>query len=120
MLRFMLFLAFALLASIIGPRASAAPQVSVAPTFPSKGYYSPQFKDCDGETEDALTLTVSDHGKQLASEGFCSSYGRASAKLVTDKSGTTFILLEYSKGRGNGQAVSNYLDIDQLQQRELL
>jgi hypothetical protein len=111
--RFIWFLAFTLLASATGPLASAAPEVSIVSTFPSEGYYSPQFKECEGETEDALTLTVSDHGKRIASKNFCSSYGKATARVVTEKFGEGVIVLNFSEGRGSN-AWTDYLELDQL------
>jgi len=103
---------------IINPPAKAAPRADIQSGWPSA--FRLNSKACDGFPEDALTLTVSDHGKQVANNVFCSSYGRAAASVVTDKSGKIFVLLSYSEGRGNGQAVTNYLDIDRLQRQDLL
>jgi hypothetical protein len=119
MWRFILSVLFAFLVCIFSPRASAAPQVTISPRFLSEGYYSPQFKDCDGETEDALTLTVSDHGKPVVSKNFCSSYGRASARVIVNKFGETIIVLKFSEGRGSN-AWTDFLELDQLQQPRLL
>jgi hypothetical protein len=98
--------------------AKAAPQATIQSGWPSA--FRLNSEACSGFPDDALTLTVSDHGKQVANDVFCSSYGRAAASVVTDKSGKTFVLLAYSEGRGNGQAVTNYLDIDRLQRPDLL
>lgn len=87
----------------------AAPLVTIQTGWPS--YYGPDRETCGGFSEDALTVTVSDHGKKLAEDPFCSSYGRATASVIRDKAGEVFVLLEYSEGRGNGQAVTNYLKI---------
>lgn len=106
-------LVIAFLASFTGLRARAAPQVSIAPTLPFS-MYSTRINNCGGFAEDELTLSISDHGKQVASNVFCSSYGReAAARVVTDKSGQTFILLEYSEGRGPN-ATTHYLELDRL------
>lgn len=114
MLRFVWLLAFALLISVTGSRASAAPQVSIAPTLPFS-MYSTHIDNCGGFAEDELTLTVSEHGKLVARNVFCSSYGReASARVVIDKSGQSFILLEYSEGRGPN-ATTHYLELERLQ-----
>ena len=47
---------------------------------------------CEFE-RDSMTLLVSDQGKEVAHDYFCSSYGRASARLVTDARGDGFVLL---------------------------
>lgn len=110
--------AFVLLVSVVGSRASAAPQVSIKATLPYSGY-SASFNFCSsGFAEDELTLTISDHGKLIANHDFCSSYGLGKhlpvARVVTDKSGEMFVLLEYAEGHGSSQAIVDYLELDRL------
>jgi hypothetical protein len=65
---------------------------------------------CGGHADDALTLTVSEYGKEVGESWFCSSYGRAKTRFVTDERGVSYVLLEYSVGRGTN-AVIDYLGI---------
>ncbi len=98
--------------------AEAAPQATIQSGWPS--YIRLNSEACDHFSGDALTLTVVDHGKPVAKYPFCSTGGRASGHVVTDKSGKTFVLVEYSEGHGAGQAVVNYLEIDRSQHSEFL
>jgi hypothetical protein len=98
--------------------AEAAPQATIQSGWPS--YMRLNSDACNYFPGDALTLTVVDHGKPIANSPFCSTDGRASAHVVTDKSGKIFVLEEYSEGHGAGQAVVNYLEIDRLQHSEFL
>ena len=98
--------------------AKAAPQATIQSGWPS--YMRLNSEACDNFSGDALTLTVVAHGKPVAKNPFCSTNGRASGHVVTDKSGKTFVLVEYSKGHGAGQAVVTYLEIDRLQKSEFL
>jgi hypothetical protein len=112
MLRFLWFVVLVMLASVAGPGARAEPQVSIAPVLPVSAYSTP-VQACDGFAEDELRLIVSVQGAQVVKRDFCSSYGHASARAVTDKAGQIFILLEYGEGRGTN-AVTNYLELLRL------
>lgn len=63
--------------------------------------------------EDAMILVVTDDGKELVHEDFCSSYGKAAAKVASDKRGRTYVLLDYSEGRGTN-ATTEYLSVYRL------
>jgi hypothetical protein len=63
-----------------------------------------QFED------DSKTLVVNDAGREVARLDFCSSYGHASADVVTDARGRSFVLLRYGEGRGTN-AVQEYLAV---------
>lgn len=60
--------------------------------------------------EDSLKVVVEDRGKILASKSFCSSYGKATAKIEKDAKGDYFLLLLYGVGRGTN-ARSEYLSV---------
>jgi hypothetical protein len=68
---------------------------------------------------DALTLTVTNQGKPVTTEHFCSSYGRAFAKVAEDRGGQAYVLLEYGEGHGTN-AVTTYLTVYRLQRGYLL
>ena len=97
--------------------AKAEPQASIQSGWP--GVFKAESKSSDGFAEDALSLTVSDHGKQIASSIFCSSYGKAAARVIIDKSGGRFVLLSDSEGRGTN-AWTDYLELDRIQKPDLL
>lgn len=112
MLRLEYVLAVLLFMSVMASSARAVPLVSIEPALPESGW-SPAAACSSGFAEDDLTLRVSEKGKQVASTNFCSSYGKAKAHVITDKTGQTFILLEYSEGRGPN-ATTGYLALERL------
>lgn len=50
--------------------------------------------------EDHLELVIRNNGKVVNTEYFYSSYGEATAQIVCDATGNTFILLRHGTGRG--------------------
>ena len=81
--------------------AHAAPEANVVPT--NDAFYGP----C-GSSEDDLTLVVSENGRQVTKGDYCSSYGKSSAQIVSDRLGRTYIAVEYGEGRGT-RAVTTFL-----------
>ena len=65
---------------------------------------------CGGFADDDMTLIVSEGSKTLEEHPFCSSYGKATANVVTDAHGVSYILLDFGVGRGTN-AVTEYLDV---------
>ncbi|MBU6449211.1 MAG: hypothetical protein KGQ26_06240 [Rhodospirillales bacterium] len=92
--------------------AKAAPLLSITPALPETTWALPA-KVCGGFVADQLNLVVSDRGKILAQNTFCSSYGSAKARLITDHAHHHFVLLEYKAGRG-ANATTTYLALDRL------
>jgi hypothetical protein len=88
--------------------ASAAPQATIQSGWPPA--FSFISKRCDGFAEDALSLIISENGKKVASDEFCSAYGEATATVVEDRAHTTYILVEYGEGRGSN-ATTKYLKL---------
>ncbi len=93
--------------------ANSAPQAKITAGWPKLLAMSGP-PPCGGFTDDALTLTVSEYGKEMGRSWFCSSYGRAKTRVVTDKRGVSYVLLEYAEGRGTN-AVTYYLGIDRAE-----
>jgi hypothetical protein len=71
---------------------------------------SSKVTPCYGFTEDRMKLVVAQDGAALDSFEFCSSYGKASVTVETDRSGRAFVLLRYGEGRGTN-ARSEYIMI---------
>ncbi len=64
---------------------------------------------CGNFSDDDMTLIISEGTKTLE-HPFCSSYGKATANVVTDAHGVSYILLDFGEGRGTN-AVTEYLDV---------
>ena len=107
-----------LLASLACGPVRAAPEIAIVPALPEAAWAVPG-KVCNGFAADELSLTVRDHGKQVAGRVFCSSYGRAKARVIIDRSGWEFILLEYSTGHGTNDT-TEYLELDRLDVPQLV
>jgi hypothetical protein len=60
--------------------------------------------------DDSMTLSVTDEDKELTTYSFCSSYGKATAKIVTDIRGRSYVFLEYAEGHGTN-ATEDYLAV---------
>ncbi|MGA9855169.1 MAG: hypothetical protein WBR29_07850 [Gammaproteobacteria bacterium] len=65
---------------------------------------------CGGLADDDMTLIVYEGSKTLEEIPFCSSYGKATANVVADAHGVSYILLDFGVGRGTN-AVTEYLDV---------
>ena len=97
------------------PLARAAPVVVVKPYNSQLG--SPEAKEC-AFLGDAMYVDVKDGKKLLLRYDFCSAYGEASARLVTDSLQRMYLLLEY--GRGHGTSVTTkYLAVYRLENRDV-
>lgn len=92
--------------------AHASPEAVVKPREQPNQPLVPNQTGCDF-VDDAMSLVVTDDGKELAREDFCSSFGRAAAKTVADQHGRNYVLLEYSEGRGTN-ATTTYLTVFRL------
>lgn len=66
-----------------------------------------QFED------DSMTLIVNEGDKELTRQYFCSSYGKASARIIQDVRGESFVLVTYAEGRGTN-ATTEYLSVYHL------
>ena len=88
------------LATLAGatPAAHAAPKAEIVSRVPLNQPAGPNFTGCDF-AGDAMRLVITDDGKELAREDFCSSYGKAKASVVADQHGRNYALLEYTEGR---------------------
>ena len=99
----LVFLATAL--SLVAVTSVASPTVSVKPAATDAAARTwCRFAD------DALTVEVRDGSTLLSAYSFCSSYGKASADLAVDVRGRSYLLLNYSQGRGPN-ATSGYLSV---------
>src|ERR1017187_10461006 len=101
-------LALSLVAMLFAETAGARPAVQLQGTtdaFTPIGCLFP---------EDHVILSISDNGKHLASKTYCTTFGKSTAKLVTDTRGVTYLLLEYGVGRGTN-ATEYFLDVDRLE-----
>lgn len=77
--------------------AHAAPKaVLVSRVLPNQPP-GPNFTGCDFP-DDAMSLVITDDGKELAREDFCSSYGRAKARMVADQHGRNYAVLDTPRG----------------------
>ena len=85
----------------------AAPEAILKPRSNKSQPLTLNQTGCDA-VEDAMSVVVTDKGKELAHENFCSLDGRAKAKVVTDKHTRTYIFLEYGENRGPS-ATTTYL-----------
>lgn len=83
---------------------SAEPQVIITPKWSD---LKPEAKDCGGFSEDSLILTIKTIKEEIKKE-FCSSYGKADAKIVKDAHGERYLVLKFSQGRGTN-ATADYL-----------
>jgi hypothetical protein len=81
----------------------------VATVVPGPGRSHNGGAPCEFQ-EDSRTVIVTAEGKELTRLDFCSSYGAASADVVTDGRGKNFLLLRHGEGRGTN-AVQEYLTI---------
>jgi len=94
------------------PAAHAVPKAEIVSRVSPNQSAAPNFTGCDF-TGDAMRLVITDGGKELAREDFCSSYGRAKASVVADQHGRTYALLEYTEGRAPN-ATTTYLAVFRL------
>jgi hypothetical protein len=92
--------------------AHAAPKAVLVSRMPPNQPSGPNFTGCDF-ADDAMSLVITDDGKQLASEDFCSSFGKAKASMVVDQRGRNYVLLEYTEGRAPN-ATATYLMVFRL------
>ena len=80
------------------PAAHAAPKAVLVSRVPPNQPTGPNFTGCDFP-DDAMSLVITDDGKELAREDFCSSFGQAKARMAADAHGRNYALLEYTEGR---------------------
>jgi hypothetical protein len=85
--------------------AHASPEAVIKPRWHPNEPLVPNRMGCDF-VDDAMSLFVTDGGKELAQRDFCSSYGRATAKVAADRRGRNYVLLEYSEGRGTNASTT--------------
>jgi hypothetical protein len=90
--------------------AMAEPQASIESGWSAAGGTRTW---CDGFAEDALSLIVSDHGKVVGSDQFCSAYGKAKTSTFQDRAKTTYVLVESGEGRGTN-ATTRFLTLYRL------
>jgi hypothetical protein len=76
----------------------AAPKAALVSRVLPNPRPGPNFTGCDFP-DDAMSVVITDDGKELAREDFCSSFGRAKASVVADQHGRNYALLEYTDGR---------------------
>lgn len=74
----------------------------------------PGTNDCRGFSDDKLILKIKLKQREITHE-FCSSYGKAEAKIVQDSVGNNFLILKHGEGRGTN-AASEYLSIYPVQE----
>lgn len=85
---------------------SAEPHVTISPKWPSLNL---DAKECDGYSEDSLILKIKINKTEVIHE-FCSSYGKADAKIIKDDGGVNYLLLRTARGRGT-HVTSEYLTV---------
>jgi hypothetical protein len=85
--------------------AHAAPKAVLVSRLPPNQTAGPNFTGCDF-ADDAMSLMITDDGKELASEDFCSSFGKAKASMVVDRRSRNYALLEYTEGRAPNSVVT--------------
>ena len=96
---------FAVALCLTAPNAFGAPTATLVNGHGNlKGPPLCKFED------DSMTLVVSDAGTEVTKHYFCSSYGKALARMVTDSRGQTYVLLRYGEGRGTN-ATEEYLAV---------
>jgi hypothetical protein len=94
-----------------GTGFSAEPTVTISPKWHD---LNPGTKECGGFSEDSLTLKIKDNEKEITHE-FCSSYGKADAKITKDAVGDNFLILKFGQGRGTN-ATSEYLSVYKIEE----
>ena len=72
-----------------------------------------ESKECGGFSEDSLVLTIKSKKAEITRE-FCSSYGKADAKLIKDARGTYFLVLKTAIGRGT-HVTTEYLTVYRIE-----
>jgi hypothetical protein len=89
--------------------ASAALSVSIEdlPPCPEEGS-KPEF--CTYSVDDGKRAVIRDGSRKITEYDFYSTFGDAKARLVTDRTGKTYLLLEYAEGRGTN-ATNYYLSV---------
>jgi len=85
---------------------SAEPEVTISPKWHDLNL---DAKECEGFSEDSLILKIKINKTEITNE-FCSSYGRADAKIIKDVRGVNFLLLKTASGRGT-HVTSEYLTV---------
>lgn len=89
---------------------SAEPNVSISPKWLD---LNPDTKECDGFSEDSLILKIKINKLEIIDE-FCSSYGKADAKIIRDAGGVNYLLLKTARGRGT-HVTSEYLTVYRIE-----
>jgi len=92
--------------AVTGLAFSAEPQVAITAKWSD---LNPDARECGGFSEDSLVLTIKINKKEIKHE-FCSSYGKAEAKVIQDTRGVNFLILKSAQGRGT-HVTSEYLTI---------
>jgi hypothetical protein len=92
--------------ALAGLAFSAEPQVTITPKWFD---LNPAAKECGGFSEDSLILTIKINKEEIKDE-FCSSYGKADAKIIKDAHGDSYLILKFAQGRGTN-ATSDYLSV---------
>ncbi len=98
--------------SLTALAAHAAPKAVLVSRLLPNQPSGPNFTGCDF-ADDAMSLVITDDGKELAREDFCSSFGHAKASIVADQHGRNYALLEYTEGRAPNATVT-YLAVLRL------
>ena len=96
----------ALSIALAGLAFSAEPQVTILQKWSD---LNPETKECGGFSEDRLILNIKINKEEITDE-FCSSYGKADAKIIKDTHGENYPTLKFGQGRGTN-ATSEYLSV---------
>lgn len=89
---------------------AAEPTVTIVPKWTETNI---EAKECGGFPEDSYILTIKVTKDEIKHE-FCSSYGKADAKIVQDARGVNFLILKYSQGRGT-HVTSEYVSVYRIE-----
>jgi hypothetical protein len=96
----------ALSSAFTGISFSTEPQVSITPKWSER---NSNAKECGGFTEDSLILKINIDEKEIT-DNFCSSYGRADAKIIQDARDFNFLILKTAQGHGT-YVTTQYLTV---------
>jgi hypothetical protein len=99
-------------ASSANSSAFADLKATIVPRWTASQPLTPNHTGCLF-ADDAVAVVVSDGGKGTIEEDLCSSYGRATARIVVDGKARKYVLVEYHEGRGPN-ATTGYLTVYRL------
>ncbi len=100
----------ALSLTVAGVAFSAEPQVTIEPKWTE---LKSATRGCDGFPEDNLILKIRINKKEITDE-FCSSYGKADAKIIKDAQRVNFLMLKTAQGRGT-HVTAEYLTVYRIE-----